>query len=93
MKIALTLNNQKYYIYVDSKQFTAGKVITNQKEGGDNFGKEQERDLGYYTTLKACGRSIIKDAMASSDETLGFSEFINRYEKLKEEVESYFDLM
>ncbi len=93
MKIALTLNNQQYSIKVESKSFIAFNVSTNQKEGSANFGKETELLIGHYTTLKACGRGIIKDAMASSDETLGFSEFINRYEKLKEEVESYFDLM
>lgn len=67
---------EPFYIDVEDDQFTLREKCTVEK--GDNSGTTYDMTKGYYTTLEACIKKIIRIKISREDETLTLEQFLER---------------
>lgn len=91
MKIEITLNGTEYHIEADPSCFIPYKHGTIQQEGNENFGQPFERVMGYPSTLSRAIHMIIREEMATSEDTVSLLEYVKRYENAIEELKKQVD--
>lgn len=69
---------EPFYIDVEDDQFTLRETCTVEK--GENSGSTYDITKGYFTTLEACIKKIIRTKIAREDETLTLEQFLERYQ-------------
>ena len=67
---------EPFFIDVEEDQFTLRETCIVEK--GDNAGNTYEMTRGYFTTLEACIRKIIRTKVARENETLNLEQFLTR---------------
>ena len=65
-----------FYIDVEDDQFTLREKCTVEK--GTNAGSTYDMTKGYFTTLDACIRKIVRIKISREDETLTLEQFLER---------------
>jgi len=76
MKIRFSYAGTEFTIRVDSNQYTLAKVVVNDDKKSNNFGKESENDIGYFTEIEHAISKIMKVGMGTQDDDIGYAEFI-----------------
>lgn len=67
---------EPFFIDVEEDQFTLRETCTVEK--GDNAGNTYEMTRGYFTTLEACIKKIIRTKVARQDEVLTLEQFLDK---------------
>ena len=67
---------EPFFIDIEEDQFTLRETCIVEK--GDNSGNTYEMTRGYFTTLEACIKKIIRIKIAREDETLTLEQFLER---------------
>lgn len=52
--------NDRFYINADTNCYMLQEKVIIQDETSKNYGKEQFRILGYYTTIEGCLQGLLK---------------------------------
>ena len=86
MEIGLKLNGTQYGILVESNQYIPVRYSVNEDEKSKNYGTTKSVHLGYVSSLQNACKFIIRDKLASSEDKVSLSEFVNRVEELNNEL-------
>lgn len=68
---------EPFYIDVEEDQFTLRETCTVQE--GSTKGNEYTMTRGYFITLEACIKKIIRIKISREDETLTLEQFLERF--------------
>lgn len=68
-----------FFIDVEEDQFTLRETCIVQE--GETAGNNYIQTRGYFTTLEACIKKIIKIKIARENETLDLEGFLKRYKE------------
>ena len=80
MTIEIQLNGVNYLIEDDGRSHNAIKL------GHTELGKPTTTNIGYCMSLSKAVNKIVRDSLASKEETVSLNEYVSNYERLLEEV-------
>lgn len=86
MKIEINLNGNNYAILVESNCYIPMKYSLNQKKDSENFGKQTESNLGYFSKLSNAASRIIREEITITDDVVSLREYAERIEALNSEL-------
>ena len=79
----------KYFIEIDENQYTLKKdIVITSKETGEK--SESEHVIGYYTSLLACIKKVIRLKIVDNGGTHTLEQFIQSLEKERENLEKLY---
>jgi len=84
MKIEVNLKRGSYLINMDESSFTVYPPGRNKEK--KNYLKPRAQYLGHYTKFENAVMAIIRDELASTEETVDLKGFVERYKSVKAEV-------
>ena len=70
---------EPFFIDVEEDQFTLRETCVVQE--GETAGNTYIMTRGYFTTLEACIKKIVRTKIAREDETLDLEGFLKRYKE------------
>jgi len=76
---------EPFFIDVEEDQFTLRETCVVQE--GETAGNTYIMTRGYFTTLEACIKKIVKTKIAREDETLNLEAFLTRYKKEFDQID------
>ncbi len=89
MRIEIKLVKAGYAIDVTDESYNAIKLGTVEDKNSKNYGNVKETVLGYCTTIESAIKTVIKNKIASEDETVSLNEYIFRLERYADEIKSF----
>ncbi len=85
MTIEIQLNGVNYLIEDDGRSHNAIKL------GHTEAGKPTATNIGYCMSLSKAVNKIVRDSLASKEETVSLKEYVDKYERLLDECKTEVD--